>query len=137
MTSIYHLDGAGFWFLPAGHPAENPLELMQSGRLSALIEQLTAAFDWIIIDSPPVLPLADTSLWARLVDGVLLVAREGVTRKRQLKRGLEALDQSKLLGMVLNSSTNSDHENYYQRYSPVAAAPQNGSPTDPPSSLSR
>ncbi len=138
MTSIYHLEGAGFWFLPAGRPAENPLELMQSGRLSGLMEQLTAAFDWIIIDSPPVLPLADTSLWARLVDGVLLVAREGVTQKRQLKRGLEALDESKLLGMVLNSSTNSDHENYYQRYSPVvSAAPQNGSPQDPPSSLNQ
>jgi capsular exopolysaccharide synthesis family protein len=135
MTSIYHLDGAGFWFLPAGHPAENPLELMQSGRLSALIEQLTASFDWIIIDSPPVLPLADTSLWARLVDGILLVGREGVTQKRQLKRGLEALDQSKLLGMVLNSSTNTDHENYYQRYSPVVTTtPQNGFQEDPPSS---
>jgi capsular exopolysaccharide synthesis family protein len=137
MTSIYRLDGAGFWFLPAGHPAENPLELMQSGKLSGLIEQLTTAFDWIIIDSPPVLPLADTSLWARLVDGVLLVAREGVTQKRQLKRGLEALDQSKLLGMVLNSSTNSDHENYYQRYSPVASASQNSSQADPPSSSNR
>jgi capsular exopolysaccharide synthesis family protein len=137
MTSLYHLDGAGFWFLPAGHPAENPLELMQSGRLSSLIEQLTASFDWIIIDSPPVLPLADTSLWARLVDGVILVAREGVTQKRQLKRGLEALDQSKLLGMVLNSSTNSDHENYYQRYSPVATTPQNGLQEDSPSSLNQ
>ncbi len=135
MNSIYHLEGAGFWFLPAGRPAENPLELMQSGRLSGLMERLTAAFDWIIIDSPPVLPLADTSLWARLADGVLLVAREGVTQKRQLRRGLEALDQSKLLGMVLNSSTNSDHENYYQRYSPVTlAVPQNGSSQDPPSS---
>jgi Mrp family chromosome partitioning ATPase len=108
---------------------------MQSGRLSALIEQLTASFDWIIIDSPPVLPLADTSLWARLVDGILLVGREGVTQKRQLKRGLEALDQSKLLGMVLNSSTNTDHENYYQRYSPVVTTtPQNGFQEDPPSS---
>jgi capsular exopolysaccharide synthesis family protein len=138
MTNIYHLDGAGFWFLPAGHPADNPLELMQSGRLSLLIEHLTASFDWIIIDSPPVLPLADTSLWARLVDGVLLVAREGVTQRRQLKRGLEALDQSKLLGLVLNSSTNTDHENYYQRYSPVAATtPQNGLQQDSPSSLNQ
>jgi capsular exopolysaccharide synthesis family protein len=138
MTSIYRLDGAGFWFLPAGHPAENPLELMQSGRLSLLIEQLTASFDWIIIDSPPVLPLADTSLWTRLADGVLLVAREGVTRRRQLKRGLEALDQAKLLGMVLNSSTNTDHENYYQRYSPVAGTtPQNGSQQESPSSLNQ
>jgi Mrp family chromosome partitioning ATPase len=86
-----------------------------------------------------VLPLADTSLWVRLVDGVLLVAREGVTQRRQLKRGLEALDHSKLLGMVLNSSTNTDHENYYQRYSPVAATttPQNGLQEDSPSSLNQ
>jgi protein-tyrosine kinase len=118
MTDIYKLQDAGFWFLPAGRPAENPLELMQSGRLGRLIDHLAASFDWIIIDSPPVLPLADTSVWARLVDGVLLVAREGVTQKRQLKRGLEALDQSKMLGVVLNSSSNSDHENYYQRYNP-------------------
>jgi Mrp family chromosome partitioning ATPase len=93
---------------------------MQSGRLSALMDQLAAWFDWVIIDSPPVLPLADTSLWMRLADGILLVAREGVTQKKQLQKGLEILESSKLLGMVLNSSSNSDHENYYQRYSPSA-----------------
>jgi len=115
-TNIYRLEGAGLWFLPAGMPPENPLELMQSGRLSELLDQLTAWFDWIIIDSPPILPLADTSVWARLVDGILLVAREGTTQKRQLKRGLEVLNQPKLLGVVLNGSTNADHSNYYQRY---------------------
>lgn len=115
-ANIYRLEGAGLWFLPAGTPPENPLELMQSGRLSELLDQLTAWFDWIIIDSPPILPLADTSLWARIADGILLVAREGTTQKRQLKRGLEALNQPKLLGVVLNGSTNADHSNYYQRY---------------------
>ena len=118
MTNIYRLEGSGLWLLPAGKPAANPLELMQSGRLSGLMDQLTAWFDWVIIDSPPVLPLADTSLWMRLADGVVLVARESVTQKRQLQRGLEIIEQSKLLGMVLNSSSNSDHENYYQRYGP-------------------
>ena len=72
ITHIYRLEGPNLWFLPAGHPPENPLELMQSGRLSKLMEQLAAWFDWIIIDSPPVLPLADTSVWARLADGILL-----------------------------------------------------------------
>jgi capsular exopolysaccharide synthesis family protein len=118
ITSIYRLEGSGLWLLPAGRPAENPLELMQAGRLSGLMDELSVWFDWIIIDSPPVLPLADTSLWMRLADGILLVAREGVTQKRQLQRGLEILEQSKLLGMVLNSSSNSDHDNYYQRYGP-------------------
>jgi capsular exopolysaccharide synthesis family protein len=124
--SIYRLEEIGLWLLPAGKPAENPLELMQSGRLSELMEQLTSFFDWIIIDSPPVLPLADTSLWMRLADGILLIAREGVTQKRQLQRGLEVLESSKLLGMVLNSSSNSDHENYYQRYGPLVPPVPNG-----------
>ena len=68
--------------MPAGHPPENALELMQSSRLPALLEQLAVTFDWVIIDSPPVLPLGDTSVWMRLVEGVLLVARESVTQKR-------------------------------------------------------
>jgi capsular exopolysaccharide synthesis family protein len=116
--NIYHLAEPGCWFLPAGRPPDNPLELMQSGRLSELLDQLSAMFDWILIDSPPVLPLADSSVWTRLVDGVLLVAREGKTEKRQLKRGLQVLEQSRLLGIILNSCTNADHSNYYQRYHP-------------------
>ncbi len=60
--------------------------------------QLESWFDWIVIDSPPVLPLADTSLWSRLADGILLVTRNGTTEKRELKRGLEALEKSKLSG---------------------------------------
>jgi capsular exopolysaccharide synthesis family protein len=115
---IYRLEGPNLWFLPAGHPPENPLELMQSGRLSRLMEQLTAWFDWIIIDSPPVLPLADTSVWARLADGILLVTREGTTKRRQLQAGLQALEESKVLGAVVNSSASTDHTNYYYRYGP-------------------
>jgi len=123
ITNIHYLEGPGFWFLPAGKPPANPLELMQSGRLSWLLHQL-AWFDWILIDSPPVLPLADTSVWARLSDGVLLVAREGTTEKRRLEHGLQALEGSKLLGVVLNSCTPSGHSNYYQRYGAPAVQSQ-------------
>jgi capsular exopolysaccharide synthesis family protein len=125
IKDIYRLEGPNLWFLPAGHPPENPLELMQSGRLSELMNQLSGWFDWIIIDSPPILPLADTSVWARLADGILLVTREGITKKRMLQRGLQALEQSKLLGAVVNSSANTDHSNYYQRYGPGAARQAN------------
>ena len=120
---IYNLEPAGLCFLPAGDPPENALELMQSSRLAPLLEQLAATFDWVVIDSPPVLPLGDTSVWMRLVEGVLLVTREGVTQRRHLQRGLEVLDQTKLLGTVLNSCSNADHSNYYQRYG-GAAKPQ-------------
>jgi capsular exopolysaccharide synthesis family protein len=114
--NIYRLGDLGVWLLPAGTAPQNPLELMQSGRLSPLMEQLEAWFDWIVIDSPPVLPLADTSLWSRLADGILLVTRKGTTERQQLQRGLEAIDKSKLLGALMNSSANAAHSDYYQRY---------------------
>ncbi len=118
--AIYRLAETGVCLLPAGNPPENPLELIQLPKLVGLLEKLSSWFDWIVIDSPPVLPLADTSVWARFCDGVLLVAREGTSERRELKRGIEALDKQKLLGMVVNSCTDADHTNYYQRYSPVS-----------------
>jgi capsular exopolysaccharide synthesis family protein len=123
-SSIYHLEDPGFWVLPAGNAPSDALELLQSGRLSALTDQLTAWFDWIVIDSPPVLPLADTSVWMRLADGILLIARQGTTEKRQLTKGLEAVDPKKLIGAVLNSSKHSSDNYYY--YSPVSASKVNG-----------
>jgi capsular exopolysaccharide synthesis family protein len=119
--NIYRLESLGLWVMPAGNAPENPLELMQSGKLPALMEQLSAWFDWIVIDSPPVLPLADTSMWARLADGILMVTRPGITEKQQLLKGLEALEKSKLLGALVNSSTNAAHSDYYQRYGPPAS----------------
>jgi capsular exopolysaccharide synthesis family protein len=120
-SNIYHLGGTGFWIMPAGHPPANPLELMQSGRLSALFRQITDAFDWIVVDSPPLLPLADTTVWSRLTDGTLLVTREGTTQKTPLERGLATIKKSDLLGVVLNSCSDSDHGDYYHRYLPPAA----------------
>ncbi len=117
-SNIYRLGGPGLWLMPAGDPPANPLELMQSGRLSQLMSQLSSLFDWIVVDSPPLLPLADTTVWARLTDGVLLVTREGKTEKKQLQRGLDAVKNLTLLGVVLNGCARSDHENYYQRYAP-------------------
>ena len=120
-SNIYHLGGPGFWFMPAGDPPANPLEILQSGRLSALMGQVAPLFDWIIVDSPPLLPLADTTVWERLTDGILLVTREGKTEKSPLQRGLEMIKKSNLLGIVLNGSNNPDHDSYYQRYSPPRA----------------
>jgi capsular exopolysaccharide synthesis family protein len=116
-SNIYHLGDPGFWIMPAGDPPANPLELMQSGRLSTLMSQLATLFDWIIVDSPPLLPLADTTVWIRLTDGALLVTREGKTEKSSLERGIEMIKKSDLLGVVLNGCTNPDHDSYYQRYS--------------------
>jgi capsular exopolysaccharide synthesis family protein len=118
-SSIYRLEPGGIWLFPAGHALANPLELLESAKLSALMEQLSAWFDWIIIDSPPVLPLADTSVWTRLSDGILLVTRQGTTQKRHLQRGIEALESKKVIGAVLNSSKNSSDNEYYSYRRPL------------------
>jgi capsular exopolysaccharide synthesis family protein len=112
-SSIYRLEPGGIWLLPSGDGPANPLELLESAKLLALMEELGSLFDWVIIDSPPVLPLADTSVWTRLADGILLVTRQGTTQKRHLQRGLEGLESKKVIGAVLNSSKNSSDNQYY------------------------
>lgn len=112
-SSIFRLKEAGIWLLPSGSIRGNALEILQSNKLPVLMEQLSALFDWVVIDSPPILPLADTSVWVRLADGVLLVARPGVTKKRLLQKGLEAIDKKKLVGALLNSYKSVEEGSYY------------------------
>jgi Mrp family chromosome partitioning ATPase len=79
------------------------------------MNQLAAYFDWIVIDSPPILPLADASVWMRQADGILLVTRQGITEKKQLQKGLEALDSAKVLGALMNGAIASEYSGYYYR----------------------
>ena len=123
VNSMYRLQGPGIWILPAGESTGNSLDLLQSGRVIPMMEQLTNWFDWVVIDSPPILPLADTSVWTNMADGILLVARQGITQKRQLQRGLEAIASPKLIGAILNSAKGALHSDYYYR-------PTNRLPTD-------
>src|ERR1700689_1744227 len=112
----YKLEGSGLWFIPAAGTPENPIEVMQSGRLQQLLEQLETFFDWLIIDTPPVRPLADTPLWMKLSDGVLLVTRGGVCEKKQLERALGVIERSTILGVVVNSCSTNEQKYYYARY---------------------
>lgn len=118
ISNIYRLADFNFWMMPAGNPPSNPLELMQSGNLSRLMSHIGNLFDWIIVDSPPLLPLADTTVWARVTDGTLLVARVGKSQKAQLERALDHVKKSDLLGVVLNGSEESNYKGYYSYYSP-------------------
>jgi len=115
IKSMYRLEGPGIWIFPAGASTANSLKLLQSGRVAPMMEQLSSWFDWVVIDSPPILPLADTSVWTSVADGILLVTRQGITEKRQLQRGLEALGNQKVIGAVLNSARSVVHTDYYYR----------------------
>src|SRR4029077_5692624 len=65
--------------MPAGNEVANPSELLLNDRMKQLLELMTPIFDWIILDTPPVLPVHDASLAADVCDGVLFVVRAGMT----------------------------------------------------------
>jgi capsular exopolysaccharide synthesis family protein len=113
LCNIYRLADLDFWMTPAGDAPANPLELMQSGGLSRFMSLIGDLFDWIIVDSPPLLPLADAMVWSRLTEGTLLVARVGTTEKGQLRRALDLVKKADLIGVVLNGTDGSSYENYY------------------------
>jgi capsular exopolysaccharide synthesis family protein len=118
---IYQVDTSSLWILPGGGNVEYPLEVLQSVRLTQLLQEISQFFDWMIIDCPPLLPLADASLWLVTVDAVLMVVRQNHTPKKLLQKALEGLDKSKLLGFVLNECNEIDNC-YYKNYLPAGSA---------------
>jgi capsular exopolysaccharide synthesis family protein len=103
------------WHLPAGQAASQPLEIFQSQRMVEMLDHVDDMFEWVIIDSPP-LVLADPNLLASLADGTLLVVKEGKTPQRQLRKSLESIENLKLVGIVMNGSSDAAHRYYGQYY---------------------
>jgi protein-tyrosine kinase len=113
---VHRLDGLPLWFLSAGKPCDRPSDILRSSRFVKAFSQLASQFEWIVVDSPPMLPIVDVNLWSRLVDGTLLVVREGVTPVKALKQGLRALDHPNLIGVVLNEATAISEAKYDGQY---------------------
>ncbi len=90
--------------LCAGKPNNNPSEIIDRADIPAFFQELKFYFDYIVIDSPPVIPVSDPLLIADQVDGVLLVVRAGTTQREVVGRAVNLLKNAKvnLLGAVLN-----------------------------------
>jgi capsular exopolysaccharide synthesis family protein len=90
--------------LPAGPAPPNPSELLASKRIRDLIEQLKAECDYLLVDSPPVLPVTDALVLATMVDATILVGRADKTTRKEIHRSVELLQQvdAPLVGTVLN-----------------------------------
>ena len=114
--SIYKLGDMDLWFLSAGSRCDQPANILQSARFAEMFIHQVAAFDWVVVDSAPMSPTVDANLWSRLVDGTLLVVREGVTPLKALKSGVKGLDNPKWLGVVLNEASEFDRVNYTDQY---------------------
>lgn len=106
------------FLIPSGRPPPNPAELIGSPQMQDMLEQLSARFDYVIVDSAPLLPVTDTMLLTRQVDGVVLVIRGGAT---PAKASIEAKARAAstgahLLGVVLNDVDMDGRDYYYYHY---------------------
>lgn len=108
--------------LPAGAIPPNALQLLDSRTMAELLQELRGQYDVIVIDTPPVLPVADTSVLARQADGALIVARAGHTRRPQLRAAVENLEAvgAMVMGVVLGGVRATDAGPYTSRQ-PYAA----------------
>ncbi len=104
--------------IPAGPIPPNPSELLASNRMKTLLDSLSKEFDFIICDSPPVLPVADTRIICRLFDGVILLSKSGVSTYELLERSRRMLIDTgaRLLGLVINGFDAKKSGYYHQDY---------------------
>jgi capsular exopolysaccharide synthesis family protein len=98
----------------------NPTELLAGPRMRDVMTELKGRFDMVLIDSPPVLPVADAIILSGYVDGVLVVAAAGQTRRAELRRTAQKLAQggAPVIGAVLNKSSAQGEYGYYDSYQP-------------------
>ena len=112
LSQLQKVEPLGWYSLQAGNPQGNPTELIQSEAFKTVIERLTPYFDWILIDTPPVLPLTDALSLSRQVDATLLIARADRTPREAIEQALTVIGRKHVLGIVLNGA-----EGLGQRYS--------------------
>ncbi len=117
--AIQRTDDPNLYVLTAGRTPPNPSELLASERMKRLVENLaTGPFDWVIIDTPPVLAVTDAVVLTPFVSGVVFVLGSEMTRRRLAERAVEMLSVSKphVVGAVLNRVNFERHKYYYSRY---------------------
>jgi capsular exopolysaccharide synthesis family protein len=119
ISVIQHGQEGNLCFIPGGNEVSDPSELLSNGRFKTLLERVTPVFDWVIIDSPPCLPVADASILADLCDGVLIVVRAGSTPSETAQRACQEFRERNLIGVVLNRAeepTGYGGESYHYGY---------------------
>jgi capsular exopolysaccharide synthesis family protein len=114
---IQHGQEGNLCFIAAGNPGSDPSELLSNGMLDKLLDRVAPLFDWVIIDSPPCLPVADANLIAGFCDGVLLVLRAQSTPSAAAEKARKELQKRKVVGVVVNfAEGNETYGGYYAGY---------------------
>ena len=125
---VYCVNGLDIFFLPAGREIGQPVETLGAQRTRDMLGEVSRVFDWVVIDSPPLAPLADASVLSRWCDAVVVVVRRERTTKKGLLRALECIEARKLLGFILNDfPAQYEYEYDYAPALPAAAEPARSS----------
>jgi protein-tyrosine kinase len=103
------------FFIPGGTGIEDPSELVGNGRLKLFLQRVEPLFDWIIVDSPPAVPVSDASMLAKDCDGVLMVVRSNSTPSDVARKARMEFPDQMLIGIVLNGTKRevAPYERYY------------------------
>jgi capsular exopolysaccharide synthesis family protein len=120
---IQRLDHCNLSILPAGTPQSTPYELLNSPRLEMLLTEARRRCDYVIIDTPPLLPFPDCGVLGRHVDGYLVTVAAHRTPRKLLTQALALLDPAKVLGIVFNGDdrARASHYGYYDNHGSASA----------------
>jgi capsular exopolysaccharide synthesis family protein len=102
--------------LPAGRPTSDPMAALTSPRMRRLVEEAKESFDWIILDTPPLILLPDAHLLSDMVDGTILVVRANATAFEHVKRTVDIIGRDRVTGVVLNQADARAQEGYAYPY---------------------
>lgn len=121
--TVTRLDAFNLHVITAGTARGRVGDMLRSPRFEALLEEARRGFDYIVIDTPPMLPVFDSALLARSVDGVLMVVSAQQTPRKLLGEALNMLDPAKVIGIVFNRDQRplfGYYDAYYRGYFPDA-----------------
>ncbi len=113
---VRRIAGTNLYVMTAGTAVPNPLEMLNLDQTRTLLDQLPAVFNWVLLDSPPLLFAADANLLSTLSDGTILVVRIGVTTIDSVTRAMQSLCENNVLGIVANGARAGELYSKYTYY---------------------
>lgn len=111
--AICSVEDTGLHIIKAGEYDENAADLIGTIGTFDVINSLKRNFDFVLLDCPPVIPLADMSIIEKLVDGIVFIVRAGMTSKELVRSAVESLEKKKFIGSVLNGAETKLDKYYY------------------------
>lgn len=113
---IKRVEGTNLCIMTAGEAVLNPLELLNLPEVKLLMDRLPSIFNWVVLDSPPLLFAADANLLSTLCHGLVLVVRIGSTTIDSVTRAMASLCQNNILGIVVNGAHKGELYSKYTYY---------------------